>query len=60
MLDTTQLQKGDRCLYQGKVLIFQATVKAGNTPYHIFLLWGQEKKLSEPVAKKEVWLEITN
>jgi hypothetical protein len=61
MLDTTQLSTGMRCMYQGKMLIYQRSIITGKskTPYHIFKTQqGKEKRLSQPITARDVWVEV--
>lgn len=59
MLDTAQLKKGDRCLYKRSTLIFQKTATVKGNKYLVFhTLKGAEKKISQAIASKEVWLEL--
>ena len=60
MLDTTKLREGDKCLYKGKTLIYERSKSLGTNTYHVFhTLLGTEKKLSQPVAQRDVWLDVT-
>ena len=60
MLDTTALSRGDKCYYKGKPLIYQRTVTSSKVPpYHVFKdRSGKEKRLSEPITARDVWIEI--
>lgn len=61
MLDTSQLQEGDNCLYKGKPLIYDRTKTSGTHTYHVFKsLSGISKKLSQPTTQRDVWLDVTN
>jgi hypothetical protein len=61
MLDTKKLTTGMRCMYQGKTLIYQRSITTGKfkTPYHVFKTQqGKEKRLSQPITARDVWVEI--
>ena len=57
MLDCTELRRGDKCFYKSKTLIYQYDV-AGVRPYYVFFtLRGTEKRLSQPITQRDVWVE---
>ena len=57
MLDCTELRRGDKCLYKGKTLIYQYDVP-GVCPYYVFHTpRGTEKRLSQPITQRDVWVE---
>lgn len=64
MLNTAELQTGMKCLYKGKTFIYQHTVSSKKAsipvpPYHVFKdRFGKDKRLSEPAAARDVWVEI--
>jgi len=60
VLDTTELRKGMRCSYKGKPLTYQYSVD-GVRPYYVFFTpRGTEKRLSQPIVKRDVWIEVEN
>jgi len=59
MLDTSELRSGARCLYRKQTLIYQRTVTTNTHVYHVFKTpSGKEKRISQPAAQKDLWLEI--
>jgi len=58
VLDCSELRRGMRCSYKGKTLIYQYDV-CGVRPYYVFFTErGAEKRLSQPIVKRDVWVEV--
>lgn len=58
VLDATELKEGMRCTYKGKPLIYQYCIE-GVRPYYVFrTIRGAQKRLSQPIVKRDVWVEI--